>query len=120
MRHVMAQPFVATASDASAHAPGGLDKPHPRAYGTFPRKIRYALDEKALTLETAIRSATGLPSEILGLPDRGALMPGTFADVVVFDPATFRDAATFDDPMRYARGVQYLFVNGVAAIAAGS
>ena len=119
VRSVMAHPYVATASDASAHAPGGLDKPHPRAYGTFPRKMRYALVEKLLTLEQAIRSATGLPSEILGMPGRGVLRPGSFADVLVFDPATFRDTATFDDPVRYARGVQYLFVNGVAAIAKG-
>jgi predicted amidohydrolase YtcJ len=119
VRRVMARDFVATASDGSAHAPGGGDRPHPRAYGTFPRKIRYALDEKVLTLEQAIRSCTGLPARILGLPDRGVLRPGAFADIVAFDPERFRDAATFDDPTRYAPGVQYLFVNGVAAIVAG-
>ncbi len=119
IRNVMARPYVATASDASAHAPGGLDKPHPRAYGTFPRKVRYALDEQVLTLERAIRSATGLPAEILGLSGRGVLRPGAFADVVAFDPATFRDLATFDEPTRYARGVHHLLVNGVAVLVRG-
>jgi predicted amidohydrolase YtcJ len=119
VRYVMRQDFVATASDGSAHSPGGGDKPHPRAYGTFPAKIRYALDEKVIPLEAAIRAATGLPAAILGLPDRGVIRVGAVADLVIFDPATFRDAATFDDPTRYATGVTYLFVNGVEAIARG-
>jgi predicted amidohydrolase YtcJ len=117
VRSVMRHDFVATASDGSAHVPDGDDRPHPRAYGTFPRKIRYALDEKVITLEQAVRAATGLPASILRLPDRGVVRPGNFADLVVFDPAKFRDAATFDNPARYAPGVEYLFVNGVAAIA---
>ena len=119
VRDVMTRDFVATASDASAHIPNSGDQPHPRAYGTFPRKIRYALDEKVLTLEQAIRSATGLPAAILHLPDRGLVRPGYYADLVVFDPKTFRDTATYDHPTRYAPGVQYLFVNGVASIARG-
>jgi predicted amidohydrolase YtcJ len=118
VRHVLSHDFVATASDASAHIPGD-DRPHPRAYGTFPRKFRYALDEKLLSLEQAVRSCTGLPAEILRLPDRGVLRAGAFADVVVFDAARFRDAATFDEPTRYAPGVEYLFVNGVAEISRG-
>jgi predicted amidohydrolase YtcJ len=119
VRQVMKHDFVATASDGSAHLPGGSDHPHPRAYGTFPRKFRYALDDKVLTLEQAVRSCSGLPAEILHLPDRGVLRAGAFADVVVFDPKTFRDAATFDHPTRYATGVAYLFVNGVPVIAEG-
>ncbi len=119
VRTVMRHDFVATASDGSAHVSGGGDQPHPRSYGTFPRKIRYALDEKVLTLEQAIRSSSALPAEILHLPDRGLIRPGAIADIVVFDPATFRDAATFDQPTRLAPGVAYLFVNGVAAIADG-
>src|SRR5947207_3030831 len=83
----------------------GRGRPHPRAYGTFPRKIRYALDEHVVTLEQAIRSATGLPAQILSLPDRGILRPGAFADLLIFDPARFRDAATFDEPTRYAPGI---------------
>jgi predicted amidohydrolase YtcJ len=119
VRHVMVQEFVATASDGGAHAPGGGDRPHPRGYGTFPRKIRYALDEKLITLEQAIRANAGLPAQILRLPDRGVIRPGAFADIVVFDPASFRDLATFEDPTRYSEGVRYLFVNGQAAIAEG-
>jgi predicted amidohydrolase YtcJ len=117
VRAVMRHDWVATASDGSTHVPNGQDQPHPRAYGTFPRKIRYAIDEKVITLEQAIRSCSGLPAEILHLPDRGVIRPGAFADLVVFDPATFRDAATFDHPTRYATGVEHLFVNGVAVIA---
>jgi predicted amidohydrolase YtcJ len=120
VRAVMQHDFVATASDGSSHVPGGGDQPHPRSYGTFPRKIRYALDDKILTLEQAIRASAGLPAEILHLPDRGVIRPGAFADLVVFDPETFRDAATFDQPTKYAPGVAYLFVNGVAAIADGT
>ncbi len=119
VRFVMKRPYVATASDGSAHAPGGGDQPHPRAYGTFPRKIRYALDEHVLSLEAAIRSCSGLPAEILGMPDRGTLREGNYADVVVFDPMTFRDTATFDRPTQYARGLVYLFVNGAPVIAEG-
>jgi predicted amidohydrolase YtcJ len=118
VRRVMTHDYVATASDGSAHRPGA-DRPHPRAYGTFPRKIRYALDEKVLSLEQAIRSCTGLPASILSLPDRGTIRVGNVADLVVFDPATFRDHATWEDSTRYAAGVKYLLINGVAAIAEG-
>ncbi|MEO6811709.1 MAG: amidohydrolase family protein, partial [Isosphaeraceae bacterium] len=118
VRRVMVEPFVATASDGSAHLPGA-DRPHPRAYGTFPRKIRYALDDKVMSLEQAIRSCSGLPAEILGLPERGVIRVGSYADIVVFDPKTFRDASTFDDPTQYAPGVMYLFVNGVPEVADG-
>src|SRR5262249_27048529 len=72
-----------------------------------------------ITLEQAVRSCSGLPAEILRLPGRGVIRTGAFADVVVFDPATFRDEATFDHPTRYAKGVAYLFVNGKAVIAQG-
>jgi N-acyl-D-amino-acid deacylase len=119
VRAVMRSDFVATASDGGAHLAGRGDRPHPRSYGTFPRKIRYALDQKVLSLEAAIRSCSGWPAEILGLPDRGKIRPGAIADIVVFDPKTFRDAATFDEPTRYAPGVMYLFVNGVPLIAEG-
>ena len=73
--------------------------PHPRSYGTFPRKIgRYAIEEQVIPLEQAIRSASGLPADILRLTDRGYLKAGSFADVAVFDPKTFRDTATYDQP----------------------
>src|SRR5262249_51241448 len=80
---------------------------------------RYAIEEKMIPLELAIRSATGLPADILGLPERGYLRVGYFADVVVFDPKTFRDTATFDNPHQLATGTRFLFVNGVPAIQDG-
>jgi predicted amidohydrolase YtcJ len=119
VREVMRHDFVATASDGSTQLAAPGDHPHPRSFGTFPRKIRYALDDKVLTLEQAVRSCSGLPAEILGIPDRGVIRSGAFADLVVFDAATFRDAATFDHPTLAAPGVKYLFVNGRALIAQG-
>ncbi len=120
VRHVMQVSWVATASDGRAYLPGA-DKPHPRNYGTFTRKIgHYAIGEKVMTLEAAVRSATSLPAEILGLKDRGVLEPGKIADVVVFDPKTIKDAATFDDPHQYSEGVKFVFVNGEFAIHNGS
>ncbi len=120
VRHVMQVPWVATASDGRAYLPGA-DRPHPRNYGTFPRKIGYyALGENVLSLEAAVRSATSLPAKILGLKDRGILKTGLAADVVVFDPKTFRDTATFDNPHQYSLGVRYVFVNGQPAIHNGS
>src|SRR5262249_11841190 len=116
VRLIMKQPFVATASDGSAMLPGP-SVPHPRSYGCFPRKIgRYALVDGVVTLEQALRSASGLPADILKLPERGYLKPGYFADVVVFDPEKFRDVATYDKPHQYSTGVRYLFVNGQLAI----
>jgi N-acyl-D-aspartate/D-glutamate deacylase len=119
VRFYMKQPWVATASDGSTQLPGNT-VPHPRSYGTFPRKIgRYAIEDKVVTLEHAIRSATGLPADILELPERGYLRSGYHADVVVFDPESFRDTATFDKPHQYAAGVRWVFVNGRAAVSDG-
>jgi len=122
VRLFMKQPWVATASDGSSKVPlpSATDVPHPRTYGTFPRKIgRYCLEDKQLPLEQAIRSASGLPADILRLPERGYLKAGYFADVVVFDPATFRDVATYDKPHQYSTGVRHLLVNGKFAISDG-
>ena len=119
VRIFMRRSWVATASDGGSQVPGD-SVPHPRSYGTFPRKVgRYAVEEQVLPLEQAIRSASGLPADILRLPERGYLRPGYFADVVVFDPKTFRDTATYDKPHQYATGVRYLYVNGAAAITEG-
>jgi N-acyl-D-aspartate/D-glutamate deacylase len=116
VRFVMALPWVATASDGRAYLPGG-DRPHPRSYGTFTRKIgHYAVREKTLDLTLAIRSCTGLPADILHLPERGYLRVGHFADIAIFDTEKIADAATFDDPHRYSRGVSYVFVNGQPAL----
>jgi N-acyl-D-amino-acid deacylase len=117
VRLIMRQPFVATASDGASNNPDNGTMPHPRSFGCFPRKIgRYAIEDKVITLEHAIRSSSGLPADILHLPERGYLKTGHFADVVVFDPKTYRDTATFDKPQQYAAGVRYLFVNGKLAI----
>lgn len=119
MRLYMRQPYVATASDGSTHLPGDT-VPHPRSYGTFPRKVgRFAIEEERMPVAQAIRSASGLPADILGLRERGYLRPGHFADVVLLDPKTFRDTATFEKPHQYATGVRWLWVNGVAVIEDG-
>jgi N-acyl-D-amino-acid deacylase len=89
----MRQPWVMTCSDGSDG--------HPRKYGTFPRKLRdYVFDKPVISLPFAIRSSTSLPAQTLGLKDRGLLKPGYFADVLVFDPATIRDLATYESPTR--------------------
>lgn len=119
VRHIMQIPWVATASDGRSYVPTA-DRPHPRSYGTFSRKVgHYAIREKVLPLAQAIRSATGLPSDILGITDRGYLKAGAFADITVFDPDAFIDKATFDAPHQYSQGVQYLFVNGRPSVFAG-
>src|SRR6185295_5698154 len=116
VRLFMKEPYVATASDGGAMVPSDT-VPHPRNYGTFPRKIgRFAIEDGIVSLEQAIRSATGLPADILKLPQRGYLKAGYFADIVVFDPKTFRDTATHDRPHQYATGVPHLLVNGRFAI----
>jgi N-acyl-D-amino-acid deacylase len=117
VRLFMREPFVATASDGSAQALDSLAQPHPRSFGCFPRKIGYyALEGNVLPLAQAIRSASGLPADILGLPERGYLKAGYYADIVVFDPATFRDKATFVKPLQWASGVKLLLVNGQIAV----
>jgi N-acyl-D-amino-acid deacylase len=119
VRVYMKQPWVATASDGGVQTPGAT-VPHPRNYGTFPRKIGlYAIEEKLIPVEQAVRASTGLPADILKLKDRGYLKPGYFADVVVFDPKSFRDAATFDKPHQYPKGVKWVLVNGRAAVKEG-
>lgn len=119
VRVYMQQPWVATASDGGVQNPGPT-VPHPRSYGTFPRKIGYyAIEEKLLPVPKAIRSATGLPADILQLRDRGYLKPGYYADLIVFDPNTFRDTATFDRPHQYPTGLRWLLVNGHVAVRDG-
>jgi dihydroorotase/N-acyl-D-amino-acid deacylase len=117
------QPWVAVDNDSSGTSPDGIlgqEHPHPRAYGTFPRILRkYVREEKALTLEDAIRKFSALPAQRLRLSDRGVLKSGMWADVVVFDPATVRDLATFDNPNQLSEGMEYVLVNGVPVIDQG-
>jgi N-acyl-D-amino-acid deacylase len=119
VRFVMTLPWVATASDGSSKIDDGT-RPHPRSFGTFPRKIgRYAIREHVVPLPVAIRSATGLPADILGMTDRGYVREKLVADLVVFDPKQFEDRATYEEPFNPSVGVRWLFVNGQIVIADG-
>ena len=117
------QPWVAIDNDSSGTSPDGIlgqEHPHPRAYGTFPRILRkYVREDKALTLEDAIRKMSALPAQRIRLSDRGVLKAGMWADVVIFDPATVRDLATFENPNQLSQGMEYVLVNGVAVIEQG-
>jgi N-acyl-D-amino-acid deacylase len=116
-------PWVSFGSDAASMAREGVflrSSTHPRAYGNFARLLgKYVREEKLLSLEEAIRRLTGLPATNLGLPGRGFLKEGMFADVAVFDPAAIADPATFDNPHQYAVGVKHVLVNGVPVLRDG-
>jgi N-acyl-D-aspartate/D-glutamate deacylase len=120
IEQIMRQPYTMTSSD------GGLvlmtaGKPHPRNYGAFSRKLsRYVRERKTLGLEAAIRSMTSLPASVFDLRDRGSIREGAIADIAIFDPAAVRDVATYTDPHHLSVGMDYVFVNGVAVIAAGT
>jgi N-acyl-D-amino-acid deacylase len=123
LRLAMGQSWVSFCSDGVSMAPSGdflLAPTHPRAYGSFARVLgHYVRDEGVLTLPDAIRRMTSLPATALGLSGRGKLAPGYFADVVVFDPATITDRATFDNPHQLSAGVTEVLVNGQVTIADG-
>jgi N-acyl-D-amino-acid deacylase len=119
----MAKPWVSFGSDEASQAPEGnfiKSNCHPRAYGTFARVLgKYVRDEKVLTMEEAIRKLTSLPATNLGLDHRGFVQEGMFADVVVFDPKTVADRATFEKPHQYAVGMKHVFVNGTHVLKDG-
>ncbi len=123
VRQAIALPWMSFDSDEGSFAPEGvflLSQPHPRAYGNFARLLgKYVRDEHVITLEDAIRRLTSLPAHNLKLRERGELKPGYFADIVVFDPATIADHATYANPQQYATGVRDVFVNGVQVIKDG-
>jgi N-acyl-D-amino-acid deacylase len=123
IRRQVALPWMSFGSDEASQAPEGAflkSNPHPRAYGNFARLLgRYVRDEKVVALEDAIRRLTSLPAQNLKLRRRGRLAPGQYADVVVFDPATVRDHATFEQPHQYSTGFAHVFVNGVAVLKDG-
>jgi len=119
---VLAHPLVAFGSDGYAlrAEDADADRPHPRSYGAAVRVLaRYCRDLGTLDLATAVRKLTAFPADRAGLADRGRLLPGCFADVVVFDLARLADQATFDDPKRYPTGIERVYVNGAAAIEDG-
>jgi len=123
IRHQIVLPWVSFASDADSMGNDGVflkASAHPRAFGNFARVYaRYVRDEKLLPVEEAVRKMTSLPASNLGIERRGLLREGYFADVVVFDPATIQDHATFEKPLQYATGVSEVLVNGVEVIRAG-
>ena len=113
IRRVMSHPAVAVASDGWTLNPEAGGCPHPRSYGTFARVLgHYVREEHHLSLGEAVRKMTSLPAARLGLADRGRIGAGAWADLVVFDPATVAERATFTDPHRYCSGVSHVFVNG--------
>lgn len=123
LRRQIALPWMSFGSDAASLAPEGTflrSSPHPRAYGTFARLLgTYVRDEQVIPLEEAVRRLTSLPAANLGIERRGALTPGMYADVVVFDAQRIQDHATYDTPHRYASGVRHVLVNGVAVLRDG-
>ncbi len=114
------QPWVSVDNDSSGTSPEGIlgqEHPHPRAYGTFPRILRkYVREEHMLTLEDAIRKFSALPAQRMRLGDRGVLKVGLCADIVIFDPETVHDVATFENPNQLSQGMEYVLVNGVPVI----
>jgi N-acyl-D-amino-acid deacylase len=123
IRKGIAQPWVSFGSDAESPAPEGVflkSNPHPRAYGNFARLLRkYVREEKVISLQEAVRRLTSLPAKNLKIDRRGLLQPGYFADVVVFDPDSVSDHATFEKPHQYSTGVSDVFVNGVQVVRDG-
>jgi dihydroorotase/N-acyl-D-amino-acid deacylase len=118
------QPWTSIDNDSQGTAPEGrlgAEHPHPRAYGTFPRILRkYVREDHALTLEDAIRKFSALPAQRMRLTDRGVLKQGMWADIVIFDPATIRDLATFEQPNQLSEGMDYVLVNGTPVVAEGT
>jgi N-acyl-D-amino-acid deacylase len=123
VRKQVALPWMSFGSDAGAQAPEGVflqSSTHPRAYGNFARLLgKYVREEKVVTLPEAIRRMTSLPAHNLGLRERGMLKPGYYADVVIFDPATVSDPATYQSPKQFATGVSWVLVNGGVALKHG-
>jgi N-acyl-D-amino-acid deacylase len=123
LRKEVKLPYMSFGSDAGAYAPEGVflkENPHPRGYGNFARLLaKYVREEKLVTMEDAIHRLTGLPASNLKIRRRGTLKSGNFADVVIFDPATIQDHATFDKPHQLATGMKHVFVNGVQVLKDG-
>jgi len=122
MRRILLEPYVMLGTDASLRATSGVlsgDHPHPRAYGSFPRFLRMALDEELMPLPEAVRRLTSLPADHFALKKRGRIAKGYKADIVVFDPAVVGDRATYAEPHALSAGIVHVFVNGVHTLAEG-
>ena len=113
-------PFVTIGTDSSALRSEGIlarGSPHPRSYGTFPRVLgKYVRDDKVLSLHDAVHRMTGLAAAQMGLRDRGLVRERQFADLVVFNPATVKDTATYEQPHQYPIGIEHVIVNGVPVV----
>lgn len=120
MARILNLPYTSVGSDSSVRNPDGplgTGKPHPRAYGTFPRMLRLVRERNIMPIETAVKKMTSLPAESAGIQNRGMIRAGWFADVVVFDPDKAADTATYDQPHKFPVGIEYVIVNGhIAAI----
>jgi N-acyl-D-amino-acid deacylase len=123
VRREVGLPWMSFGSDGESRAPEGVflkSSTHPRSYGNFVRLLgKYTRDEQAVAMPDAIRRLTSLPATNLSLKQRGSLKEGYYADVVVFDPATVEDHATFAKPQQFATGIDEVFVNGVQVVKAG-
>jgi N-acyl-D-amino-acid deacylase len=123
VRRIMKHPLQMVGTDSSASATEGYmssGKPHPRGYGTYPKILgRYVKKHRVLRLEEAVRKMTSFPSQRFGILDRGLLMPGMWADIVVFDPKKIIDKATYQNPHQYPDGIEYVVVNGQVSVEQG-
>jgi N-acyl-D-amino-acid deacylase len=123
IRRQLKLPYVSLGSDAESSAPEGVflkSSTHPRAYGNFSRLLaKYVRDEKVIPLQEAIRRLTSLPASNLKVRRRGALLPGYYADIVLFDAAKVQDHATFEKPLQYSTGMVYVLVNGIPVLENG-
>jgi N-acyl-D-amino-acid deacylase len=123
VRKQLRLPWLSFGSDGESQSPEGVflkSSVHPRGYGNFARLLgKYVRDEQVLTLEEAVRKLSGLPATNLGLDHRGLIKEGMFADVVVFDPATVADKATFERPHQFSVGMKHVFVNGAQVLKDG-
>jgi len=124
LKKILKKPYVMIASDASARANYGIlstHRPHPRAFGTFPCILaKYVREEKVLTIEEAIYKMTYGPAQLLGIKNRGRLKEGNFADIVVFNPEKIKDLATYESPLLYPTGIEYVIINGKIVIEKGN
>lgn len=123
MFRILAEPWVMLGTDASLRSTAGIlskDFPHPRAFGSFPKFLRWAIDGRTVPLPEAVRKMTSLPAGHFGLANRGRIAPGMHADVVVFDPATVRDRADYSTPHAYSEGIRHVIVNGILTISNGN
>ena len=115
--------WMMVGSDSTARGTSGVTrqgKPHPRGFGSFPRVLgRYARDEKILDLPQAVRKLSGMPADKLGLKGRGYIKEGLYADLVIFNPSTIIDTATFEDPYQFPKGIEHVLVNGKFAVRDG-